>query len=145
MPRALVDTTVLFAAAYRRDGAHDDGLAVLSGIDDGSLPEAVVVVDYVLAETLNSLLTRSGQDAATEFLDRLERNEKFHTDTLDSETRRIGKAVFRRHAELSFVDAMIAAYTTTAGHEYLCAFDDDFDAVDGLTRLATPSNPYRPS
>jgi len=33
MPRALVDTSVLFAAAYRRDAAHDDALPVLEGID----------------------------------------------------------------------------------------------------------------
>jgi len=45
MPRALVDTTVLFAAAYRRDGAHDDALPILRGIDTGTLPEAVVL-DY---------------------------------------------------------------------------------------------------
>jgi len=38
MPRALVDTTVLFAAAYSRDGAHDDGLEILHGIDTAGLP-----------------------------------------------------------------------------------------------------------
>ena len=47
MPRALVDTTVLFAAAYRRDSAHDDALPILRGIDTADLPEAVVL-DYVL-------------------------------------------------------------------------------------------------
>lgn len=31
MPRALVDTTVLFAATYRRDGAHEDALPILRG------------------------------------------------------------------------------------------------------------------
>ena len=37
MPRALVDTTVLFAAAYRHDGAHDDAFPILHGVDDGTL------------------------------------------------------------------------------------------------------------
>lgn len=36
MPRALTDTTVLFAAAYRRDGAQDDALPILRGIDGGA-------------------------------------------------------------------------------------------------------------
>jgi predicted nucleic acid-binding protein len=56
MPRALVDTTVLFAAAHRRDSAHEDALPILQGIDTGALPEAVVL-EYVLAETLNGLTT----------------------------------------------------------------------------------------
>ncbi len=41
MPRALVDTSVLFAAVYQRDSAHADALPILRGTDDGSLPEAV--------------------------------------------------------------------------------------------------------
>lgn len=61
MPRPLLDTSVLFAAAYRRDSAHDDALPILRGIDDGSLPEGVVL-DYVLAETLNGLTTHAGHD-----------------------------------------------------------------------------------
>ena len=70
MPRALVDTTVLFAAAYRHDGAHDDAFPILRGIDTADLPEAVVL-EYVLAETLNGLTTHAGHDAATDFLDRI--------------------------------------------------------------------------
>jgi predicted nucleic acid-binding protein len=33
MPRTLVDTSVLFAAGYRNDGAHDEDLLILTGID----------------------------------------------------------------------------------------------------------------
>ena len=73
MPRAVVDTSVLFAAAYRRDTCHDDGLAILHGIDTAGLPEAVVL-DYVLAETLNGLTTHAGHDAGVDFLDRIEEN-----------------------------------------------------------------------
>ncbi len=46
MPRELVDTTVLFAATYRRDGAHEDALPILQGIDTADLPEAVII-EYV--------------------------------------------------------------------------------------------------
>lgn len=54
MVHALIDTTVLFAAATQRDSAHVVPLPNLQGIDDGSLPETIVL-DYVLAETLNGL------------------------------------------------------------------------------------------
>jgi len=77
MPRALVDTTVLFAGVYRRDSAHDDALPILRGIDDGSLPEAVVL-NYVLAESLNGLTTHAGHEAAVDLLDRIEENARFY-------------------------------------------------------------------
>lgn len=143
MPRALVDTTVLFAAAYRRDSAHDDALPILRGIDDGSLPEAVVL-DYVLAETLNGLTTHAGHDAAVDLLDRIEENARFHVETLSSDAFATAKALFRRHEPLSLVDACIVAYMQTDGLGYLYALDDDFDAVGDVYRLDSAANPYDP-
>ncbi len=143
MPRALVDTTVLFAAAYARDHAHSDGLDILRGIDTADLPEAVVL-DYVLAETLNGLLTHAGHDAAVDFLDRIEENTRFHIESLTTDALATAKAQFRQYERLSFVDACIVAYMQTEGLGYLYAFDDDFDAADDLYRLATATNPYQP-
>ncbi len=143
MPRALVDTTVLFAAAYRRDGAHDDALPILQGVDSADLPE-VVVLDYVLAETLNGLTTHAGHDAATDFLDRLEENARFHIASLTGDAFATGKALFRQYEQFSFVDACIVAYMQTEGLGYLYAFDDDFDVAEGVYRLDTATNPYHP-
>jgi predicted nucleic acid-binding protein len=143
MPRALVDTTVLFGAVYQRDSAHDDALSILRGIDDGSLPEAVVL-DYVLAETLNGLTTHAGHEAAVDFLDRIEENAYFHVDALSTDTLATGKALFRRYDQLSFVDACIVGYMQAEGLGYLYAFDDDFDVMDGVYRLDTATNPYKP-
>lgn len=144
MPRALLDTTVLFAAAYRRDSAHDDALSVLRGIDDGSLPEAVVL-DYVLAETLNGLVIHAGHDAAVDLLDRIEENTRFHIDSLNTDALATGKALFRQYEPLSFVDACIIAYMQTEGLAYLYSFDDDFDAAEDVYRLDTATDPYNPT
>jgi Predicted nucleic acid-binding protein, contains PIN domain len=144
MPRALVDTTVLFAAAYRRDSAHADALPVLRGVDDGSLPEGVVL-DYVLAETLNGLGTHAGHDAAVDLLNRIEGNARFHVESPAGDALATGKALFRRHEPLSFVDACLCGYMQTADLDYLYAFDDDFDAIEGIHRLATATNPYDPA
>jgi len=144
MPRAVIDTSVLFAAVYRRDSAHQDALPILQGIDDGSLPDAVVL-DYVLAETLNALGTHAGHDAALDLLDRIEENTRFHVDSLSGDALAAGKALFRRHAPLSFVDACLVAYARTADLEYLYAFDDDFNVVNDVSRLDTPTDPYGPS
>jgi predicted nucleic acid-binding protein len=143
MPRALVDTTVLFAAAYRRDAAHEAALPLLRGVDDGTLPEAVII-EYVLAETVNGLTTHAGHDAATDFLDRLEENARFHIDALTADAFAAAKAIFRQHERFSFVDAAIVAYMTAEGLGYLYAFDDDFDAADDVYRLDTATNPYQP-
>jgi len=143
MPRALVDTTVLFGAVYRRDSAHENALPILRGIDDGSLPEAVVL-DYVLAETLNGLTTHAGHEAAVDFLDRIEENAYFHVDSLSTDMLATGKALFRRYDQLSFVDASIVAYMQAEGLGYLYAFDDDFDVMDDVYRLDTATNPYEP-
>jgi predicted nucleic acid-binding protein len=121
MARALADTTVLFAAAYRRDSAHEDALPILRGIDSGSLPEAV------------------------DMLDRIEENVRFHVESLTADQFAAAKALFRRHDPLSFVDACLVAYARTDGVEYLYAFDDDFDAADGVVRLDTATNPYDPN
>jgi predicted nucleic acid-binding protein len=142
MPRALVDTTVLFAAAYRRDAAHESALPLLRGVDDGTLPEAVII-EYALAETLNGLTTHAGHDAATDFLDRLEKNARFHIDALTADAFAAAKAIFRQHERFSFVDAAIVAYMQAEGLGYLYAFDDDFDAADDVYRLDTATNPSR--
>lgn len=143
MPRALLDTSVLFAAVYRRDSAHDNALPILRGIDSGTLPE-VVVLDFVLAETLNGLITHAGQNSAVDLLERLEENTRFHVETLSTSVFASAKAQFRRHPTLSFVDACIVAYMQTNGLGYLYAFDDDFDVATDVYRLNTPSNPYSP-
>ena len=114
MPRALVDTTVLFAAAYRADSAHDEALPILTGIDTADLPEAVII-DYVLAETVNGLTTHAGHNAAVDFLDRVEENARFHIDSLTTDEFATAKAVFRQYERFSFVDACIVAYMQAGG------------------------------
>jgi predicted nucleic acid-binding protein len=144
MSQALIDTTVLFAAAYERDSSHNAPLPVPRCIDDGTLPEAVIL-DYVLAETLNGLTTHAGQDAAVDLLDRIEENARFHIDSLTTDALATGKALFRQHEPLSFVDACIVAYMQIEGLGYLYSFDDDFDAVEDVYRLDTATNPYDPN
>lgn len=143
MPRALVDTTVLYGAAYQPDATHDDALALIQGIDDGSLPEAIIL-EYVLAETLNGLHTHAGHEASVDFLDRLEENARFHIEPLRATGLATGKALFRRYESLSFVDACLIAYMQQNGLGYLYAFDEDFDVIDDVYRLHTPTNPYEP-
>jgi predicted nucleic acid-binding protein len=103
------------------------------------LPEAVLL-DYVLAETLNGLTTHAGQEAATDFLDRVEKNTRFHVDSLTSDAFATAKALFRQYDRCSFVDACVVAYMRAEGLEFLYAFDNDFDAAEDISRLNTAKN-----
>lgn len=143
MQRVLVDTSVLYAAAYGRDENHDRGLAILQGFDAGELPEPVVL-DFVLAETLNGLTIHAGHDAAVDFLDRIEANERFHVERPAAHVLAAAKDHFRAHARLSFVDAVLLASARRSDLRYCYAFDDDFDGFDGLDRLDAAVDPYSP-
>jgi predicted nucleic acid-binding protein len=102
-----------------------------------------VILDYVLAETLNGLTTHAGHAAATDFLDRIEGNARFHVESPTADAFATGKGLFRTYEGFSFVDACIVAHMRTEGLDYLYAFDDDFDAAEGIRRLDTPTDPYR--
>jgi Predicted nucleic acid-binding protein, contains PIN domain len=142
MAGALVDTNVLFASASARDEYHDPAREIVGGIDHGELPNAVLT-NYVVAELLNLSRERLGADAATGLLDRLIEGAHFeivHTPKADFNA---AQPLFRQYDELSFVDATLVASLQRQDVEYLYSFDDDFDAIEDLTRLDTAENPFR--
>jgi predicted nucleic acid-binding protein len=69
---------------------------------------------------------------------------RLHVDTLTADAFATGKALFRRHEPLSFVDAATVAYAHAEGLTYLYAFDAEFDAADEVTRVASATNPFDP-
>lgn len=143
MTVAVLDTTVLYAAADATDARHDDGLPLLHGVDAGSLPEGIVV-DYVLAETLNGLVRNVSHRSAVDYLERIESNDRFAIDRPNADAFATGKEVFRRHGRLSLVDGIVVGYMRERGIEYLYSFDSGFDGVDGVTRLSTLDDPFAP-
>lgn len=103
-----------------------------------------MVLEFVLAETLNGLHTHAGHEAAVDFLDRLDEKARFHVESMDADAVATAKARFRVRDSLSFVDACIVAYMATEGLGYLYAFDDDFDRAADVYRLETVTIPYEP-
>jgi predicted nucleic acid-binding protein len=141
MAVALLDTNVLFASASARDVYHDRSREIVSGIDHGNLPD-VILTNYVIAETLNLTGEKLSPGAANSMLDRLIEGAHFEIDHTPKADFNAAQALFRRYGELSFVDSTIVAYMEREGIEHLYSFDDDFDAIEGLTRLETPDNPF---
>jgi predicted nucleic acid-binding protein len=142
MSAALLDTNVLFASASARDEYHEQSREIIREIDHGSLP-AAVVTNYVVAETLNLTGEKLSPKAASGMLDRLVEGAHFEVEHTPKADFNAAQAIFRRYDGLSFVDATIAAYMDREDIDYLYSFDDDFDALNGVTRLDTAENPYR--
>jgi len=141
MAVALLDTNVLFASASARDEYHDRAREIVRGIDHGELPD-VLITNYVVAETLNLSREKLGAGPANQMLDRLIEGAHFEIVHAPKADFNAAQALFRRYNELSFVDATLVAYLEREDIEYLYSFDDDFDAINGLTRLDTSDNPF---
>ncbi len=141
MAVTVVDTNVLVAVSHVRDQYHESAHDIVTGIDRGTLPESRVT-NYVLAETLNLVGERIDPDTAVDLLDTLTESGGFDVVHLTRTDFNAGRALFRTHATLSFVDAVTVAYMQREGVEYLYSFDDDFDAVADVTRLATDGDPF---
>lgn len=140
-PRALVDANVLIAARLTRDDNHDSGLAISEGFDRGELPTACVLSD-VLEEVVNYLTARATHEVGVQTLDALVESSGFevvHTPKSDFDA---GRSLFRKYDQLSLTDAVIVAAMQRLDLTYLYSFDDGFDAVDDVTRLATAVDPF---
>ncbi|PGF14744.1 VapC toxin family PIN domain ribonuclease [Natrinema sp. CBA1119] len=141
MARAVVDANVFIGARLSRDQNHERAAAILEAFDRGALPTAYVLSD-VLEESINYLQARSTHDVAVQTLDALIESSGFkivHTPKRDVDS---GRSLFRKYESLSLTDAVIAASMRRQELEYLYSLDDGFDAVDGITRLTTPANPF---
>ncbi|MDQ2074755.1 PIN domain-containing protein [Haloarcula sp. H-GB4] len=141
MAVAAVDTGVLIGMADADDQHHGTAMEVVRGMDHGELPTGHVT-NYVALETLNWIHNRKHQQTAVETYERLNRSAGFeilHAAQKDF-TNALG--LFETYDRLSLGDATIVAYMQREGIEYLYSFDDDFDAVNDITRLETPNNPF---
>jgi predicted nucleic acid-binding protein len=141
-PIGLLDTNVFFARASARDDYHTLALEIVRGIDHGDLQDVTVTND-VVAITLNLTGEKLGPDAANEMLERLIEGAHFEIAHAPKTDFTAAQARFSRDSALSVVDSNIAAYIEREDIEYLYSVDDDFDVLDGVTRLDTAANPRK--
>lgn len=142
MAVAVVDANVFIGYGLKRDQYHDEARAIVRGIDHGDLPRGMVT-NYVLAEVLNITGERTGHENGVALLDTLIESAGFEIVSLPKADFTSGQVLYRRYHGLNFVDAITAAYMHREGIEYMYSFDDDFDAVDSITRLNTDTDPFK--
>jgi len=142
MAVVVIDSNILID--YKDTSAenrHIQAEEVVYAIDRGDLPTARVT-NYVLLEALNWIHERKHHDIAVDLRNRLSSSTGF--ELVHSAQKDFHRAVelFETYETLAFGDATIAAYMEREGIEYLYSFDDDFDALEDITRLETPNNPF---
>jgi len=94
----------------------------------------------VLVEALSLIGEKLEPSTANQILDRLIEGAHFDISHVPKADFNAAQALFRRYDELSLVDTTIATYMDREGIEYLYSFDNDFDVLDGITRLDTTTN-----
>lgn len=141
MPVAVVDSNVLVDYKDTKSIAHRRAEEIVHGIDGGDLPTARVT-DYVLLESLNWIHERQRHDIAIDLRDRLVESAGFELVHSPQKDFHRAMELFETYDGLSFGDATIAAYMQREGIEYLYSRDDDFDALEAITRLDTPDDPF---
>ena len=141
MAVSVVDTNVLVGMANAADEHHDVAMDIVRGMDHGDLPTGRVT-NYIVLETLDWVHNRKRHEKAVETYERLNQSAGF--EVLHAAQKDFPSAVdlFQTYDGLSFGDATIAAYMQRESIEYLYSFDDDFDALSGITRLETSTNPF---
>lgn len=144
MAVALVDTTVLYAAANRSAQRHETATAIVQGTDRGELPQ-LTVPDPMLIETMNGLTRDIGHETAVDFLNRLRIGSQFELRREPTAVWQTGIELFEEVDRLSLADGLLVAAARHHGIAYLYSFDDDFDGIDGLTRLSSATDPFTPS
>lgn len=138
---ALVDTNVLYGALQKRDQFHEQGLAIVMAADARDLP-VCIVLDFMLAETMNALTQKLAHEETTEALSMVRESAGFEIRRTTNEIWATGLGVYEAYAHLSLVDAILVAYARESDSSYIYSFDDGFDSVDGVRRLNTSTNPY---
>lgn len=141
MALAVVDTGVLIGMADVDDEHHDVAMEIVRGMDHGDLPTGRVT-NYVVLETLNWIHARKRHEAAIETQTRLHESAGFEVVQAAQTDFHRAVELFETYEGLAFSDATIAAYMAREDIEYLYSFDDDFDVLETVTRLETPTNPF---
>ena len=142
MAVAVVDANILIDYKYTSpDTRHERAENIVYAIDRGDLPTARIT-NYVLLETLNWIHERQRHDIAVDLKTRLANSAGFEVVHCAQKDFHRAMELFESYESLSFGDATIAAYMQRTGIEYLYSFDDDFDGIEGITRLDTPDNPF---
>jgi predicted nucleic acid-binding protein len=133
----IVDTGVLYAEHDTDATRHEDAVAALDAVYDGTLGQPYIS-DYIYDEAVTLTQARGGSSAAARRLGQRLRGDGSFPQLY--EMVRVSAAVFEEAVqlfekytdqELSFTDATTIAVCDRHDIDGILSFDDDFDGIVG--------------
>ena len=131
---AIFDSGVFIGSKYSRDQYNEEAIKILENLKDGNVGK-VYITNYVLAETVNFLLTKAGFEMADETLDYLTATDDI--EIVEVEDLEIIKEIFKQYKNLSITDCSLVALSEKLKIKEIFSFDKHFDAIRGLKRLTS--------
>ena len=131
----LADTSGLYSLLNRKDKHHAEALAFYNSLPRQS---EVIIIEYILLETMTLLRARGFSNLAIRFRETLSTSRIF---TLHYSTPELEEAtfdVFRRYADKqwSYADCALLATTAALNTSLIFSFDHHIDQM-GLQRTPT--------
>jgi hypothetical protein len=130
----FIDSVVWIGAKLRRDQWHDRSAIIINKFLNKEI-EIAYVTDYIVLETINFLLRKTGFDVAFETLDLFINHERIRIINVDKGLFRRACEIFTRFPGLSLTDASIVVAMEKLEITRLYSFDGGFDRVGWIERL----------
>lgn len=147
MIEVCIDTSVLIGLLDAKDVWHSAALALKEALQ--AQQASIAIFDCVLAEALSTLARRIHKQRREADLDHLlvhiladypQDDILWILPDVPALYAEIVRLVGASHGELNFNDALIALSCREHEIPYIASFDQDFDQVDWVKRLARPDD-----
>ena len=132
----VIDTVVWVGAKSERDNYHKKSNNIINAFLNKKIKK-VFITDYILIETINFLLRKSGFEFAHDVLNSITKSNKIKIRYSDEIFLIKIKEIFEKYKNLSLTDCSIVALMEERKIKYLFSFDSGFDKVKGIIRKET--------
>jgi len=132
----VIDTVVWVGAKSERDNYYEKSNNIINAFLNKKIKK-VIITDYVLIETINFLLRKSGFEFTYDVLNSITESGKIEIRYSDEIFLTKIKEIFEKYKNLSLTDCSIVALMEERKIKYLFSFDSGFDKVKGIIRKET--------
>ena len=132
----VIDTVIWVGAKSERDNYYEKSNNIINAFLNKKIKK-VIITDYILIETINFLLRKSGFEFAYDVLNSITKSSKIEIRYSDEIFLTKIKEIFEKYKNLSLTDCSIVALMEERKIKYLFSFDSGFDKVKGIIRKET--------
>ena len=132
LKEAIFDSGIFIGAKYNRDQYNEGAIIILENLKKGNIGK-VYITNYVLAECVNFLLTKSRFQIANEALDYLTKTDSIEVVEIEDLDRI--KGMLKKYKNLSITDCSLLVLSEKLKIKEIFSFDKHLDSIKGIRRL----------